>query len=77
MKLLPMTVSVNPAPPAVAEDGLRLVVNGTGLLAALIKKVWLLDVPPPGAGLNTVTVAVPADTMSAAWIAAVSWVEET
>ena len=31
-----------------------------------------LDVPPPGAGLTTVTVAVPALAMSAAGIAAVS-----
>ena len=77
MKLLPVTVSVNPAPPAVVAEGVRPVVVGTGLLAALIKKVWALDVPPPGAGLNTVTVAVPADTMSAAWIAAVSWFDDT
>ena len=36
-----------------------------------------MEVPPPGAGLNTVTVAVPAVTMSAAVIAAVSCVEDT
>jgi hypothetical protein len=77
MKLLPFTVSVKAGPPAVAEAGLRPVVVGTGLLAALIVKVWAFEVPPPGAGLNTVTVAVPAVTMSEAVIAAVSWVEET
>jgi len=76
-KLLPLTVSVKAAPPAVAEEGLRLVVTGTGLVAALIVKVWLLEVPPPGAGVNTVTVAVPAVTMSAAVIAAVSCVADT
>ena len=77
MKLLPFTVSVNPAPPAVAKAGLRLVVAGAGLLAILIVKVWALEVPPPGAGVNTVTVAVPAVVISEARIAAVSWVAET
>ncbi len=64
-------------PPAVADEGLRPVVVGTGLFAALIVKVWALEVPPPGAGLNTVTAAVPAVAMSEAGIAAVSWAEET
>src|ERR1017187_5168794 len=35
------------------------------------------DVPPPGAGVTTVTKAVPADTSSALGTAAVSCVEET
>src|SRR5437879_10696345 len=35
------------------------------------------DVPPPGAGLTTVTLAVPAAAMSAAGIVAASWVGET
>jgi hypothetical protein len=73
-KPVPFTVSVNPAPPAVAEAGLRPVVVGTGLL---IVKVWALEVPPPGAGFTTVTWAVPAVAMSAAVITAVNWVEET
>ncbi len=68
-KLLPLTVSVKAGPPAVAEEGLRLVVVGTGLL---IVKVRAPEVPPPGVGLNTVTEAVPAVAMSAAVIAAVS-----
>jgi len=76
-KFVPFTVSVNAAPPAVPEDGLRLVVVGTGLAGLLKVKVWALEVPPPGAGLNTVTWAVPAAAMSAAVIAAVNWVEET
>ena len=50
---------------------ISLVVAGTGL-DALIVNVWLLDVPPPGVGLNTVTEADPADAMSAAVIEAVS-----
>ena len=73
-KLLPLTVSVNAGPPAFAVAGLRLVVVGTGLL---IVKVRELEVPPPGAGLNTVTEAVPATAMSAAVITAVNRVEET
>ncbi len=40
-------------------------------------KVRALEVPPPGAGLNTVTEAVPAVAMSAAVIDALNWVEET
>ncbi len=76
MKLLPFTVSVKADPPAVADEGARLLTPGTGL-GAIIAKLWALEVPPPGAGLYTVTVAVPAVTMSEAGIAAVSWVEET
>lgn len=73
-KLLPLTVSVNAGPPAFAVAGLRLVVVGTGLLIVNVRE---LEVPPPGAGLNTVTEAVPAMAMSAAVIAAVNRVEET
>jgi len=40
-------------------------------------KIAVLDVPPPGAGLKTVTFAVPAVATSLAGIAAVSWVLET
>jgi hypothetical protein len=61
--------------PAVMEVGLieRLTV-GAG--AVVVKgRAW--DVPPPGAGLTTVTLSVPAAAMSAAVIAAVSWVEDT
>ena len=36
MKLLPVTVSVNPAPPAVIDVGLMPVVAGTGLLSAVL-----------------------------------------
>ena len=76
MKLLPLTVRVKAEPPAVADEGLMLVVAGTGLAAAFIVKVWAFEVPPPGAGLNTVTEAVPAVAMSAAVIAAVNWVAD-
>jgi hypothetical protein len=39
MKLIPFTVSVKAGPPAVAEEGLRPVVLGTGLSGTLIVKV--------------------------------------
>ena len=54
---LPLIVSVNAAPPAVAAFGLKLAMAGAGLL---IVKVRPFEVPPPGAALTTVTVAVPA-----------------
>jgi hypothetical protein len=72
-KLVPFTVSVNAAPPAVTEVGLRLVIVGTGLVAMIVKES-ALDVPPPGVGLTTVTLAVPAEAMSAAVVAAVNCV---
>ena len=77
MKLVPFTVRVKAAPPAVAELGLRPVVVGTGLSGTLIVNVWAFEVPPPGAGLKTVTLAVPATAMSAALIDAVSCVALT
>jgi hypothetical protein len=62
-------VSVKSVPPALAEMGLRLVMVGAGLE---IVKGSALDVPPPGAGLTTVTLTVPAVAMSAAVMSAVS-----
>jgi hypothetical protein len=50
--LLPFTVNVNAAPPANAELGDSEVNTPTGVLT---KKVWVFDVPPPGAGFNTET----------------------
>ena len=51
-KFVPFTVRVRSAPPAVALEGDKEVGLGTGLL--MVKGV-ALEVPPPGAGLNTVT----------------------
>src|SRR2546426_6536604 len=73
-KSVPVTVSVNPASPATAAVGFSPVVVGTGLV---MLKVCGFDVPPPGAGLTTVTCAVPPVAMSVAGMAAVSWVAET
>lgn len=71
---LPLRVSVNAAPPAAAEFGFRLVSAGAGLL---IVNVAAAVVPPPGAGLVTVTLAVPAVAISVAGIAAVNCVALT
>lgn len=73
-KPVPFTVKVNAAPPAVAPLGERDVIVGAGLFTV---KVDEADVPPPGAGLVTVTGNVPALPMSAAVIDAVSCVALT
>jgi len=73
MKFVPVTVSVKPGSPAVLLFGAMELSVGTGF-GALIVNVCALDRPPPGAGLNTVTGAVPAVAMSLAEIVAVSWV---
>ncbi len=52
-----------------------LVVVGTA--GSLTVTVRTAEVPPPGAGLNTVTEPVPAEAISAAVIVAVSCVPDT
>ncbi len=74
-KPVPVRVNVKAAAPAVAEVGAIKV--SVGPAAALIVKDTVADVPPPGAGLVTVTVAVPAVAISAAVIAAVNCVAPT
>lgn len=54
---------------ATQEVMLRLVNVGSGLV---IVNVWLVDVPPPGEGFVTVTVAVPVLVISTAGILAAS-----
>jgi hypothetical protein len=73
-KFVPVTVRLKPALPAEIELGFRDTAVGAGLLIVSIKAP---EVPPPGAGLETVTAAVPAAATSAAPIAACSWVLET
>lgn len=74
MKLVPFTVSVNAAAPAVAALGEIEVRDGTGLLTWEMVNVTALETPPPGAGLLTVTCAEPTVAISLAGIEAVSCV---
>jgi hypothetical protein len=75
-KLLPLTASVKAALPAVTLDGASEEIAGKGL-ALLMSNTAPLDAPPPGDGLLTVTVAVPALATSDAGTDAVSWVSLT
>ena len=77
IKLLPFTVSVKAAAPAVTNEGEILLSIGTGLAAALIVNVAPLLVPPPGVAVNTVIVAVPAALTFAAGTLAVNCVALT
>ena len=74
MKLEPFSVSVNADPPTVAELGAIPDRTGAGLGGGgeIIVKACAAEVPPPGAGLKTVTAAVPEETRSDAVMAAVS-----
>ena len=69
MKPEPLMVSVKTVPPAVAPVGEREV---TTRFALLIVNGMPAEVPPPGAGFVTVTLAVPAVAMSLAVIVAVT-----
>ena len=70
-KLEPLTVNVKAVPPAVAEEGDRLLLAGAD---ALIVNVVPGDVP---AEVVTVTIAVPAVAVRPAGTTAVSWVALT
>jgi len=73
MKLPPLIVSVNAPSPAVTAAGASSEIEGIGL-AALIVKFSALEVPPPGAGVITVTLAELAAVISAAGTWAISCV---
>jgi len=75
--LVPFTVKVNAAPPAVTLVGEIEASVGTGLGALEMLKTKFVEVPPPGVGLVTVTFALPEVVISEARIAAVSCVELT
>ena len=72
-KLVPLTVSVTPAAPAVTLAGASEDSVGTGL-ALVIVKADVFDVPPPGAGVLTATPALPAVLMLPDGTDAVSFV---
>jgi len=69
-KLLPFTVSVNLALPAITVDGDSEVAAGTGLTTVKAREGD--EVPPPGAGFKTVMAAEPVDVRSLAGTVAVS-----
>src|SRR6266567_3962442 len=73
----PFTVRVKAPVPAVADEGASEVIEGVRLSPWLMVKAILPEVPPPGAGLNTITWAVPATAMSAVLMAACSCVPLT
>ena len=73
-KFVPVMVRVKPPLPATAVAGLMLLIVGDGLVMV---NVAAPDSPPPGAGLKTVTFAVPAVTISLAGMAASNRVLET
>jgi len=50
MNWVPVTVSVNAAPPSTALSGESDVIVGTGLGGGLTVKVSVAEVPPPGPG---------------------------
>lgn len=78
-KFDPVAVRVSAELPAVADEGLIEVNEGTGLgfCCWVIVNSIAPEVPPPGGGLVTVTEAVAAFTRSGALICAVSVVELT
>ena len=73
-KLTPVAVMVKPASPAVAELGEIEVTPGEGLFTVNVAAV---EVPPPGAGLNTVMEIVAVAVRSLAGTAALSEVALT
>ncbi len=68
-KLVPLTVMVNVESPTVFDVGEMEVVVGTKLLTV---NVCALEVPPPGVGLKTVMLKVPAVVKSDDGIEAVN-----
>jgi len=75
-KSVPAMINVRLDLPAVVEVGLIDISVGTGFVVSITVKVWLFEVPPPGAGFTTATGNVPVAATSSAGITAVSWVDE-
>ena len=73
MKLVPSTVSIKEALPAVALLGVKTLSIGTGLLGVMVKGKAEL-VPPPGSGVKTVTDTDPAAIKFVAGTSAVNCV---
>ena len=70
-KFVPVTVRVKADSPTYPVAGVMDVIVGIGLGLPMLR-LNEFDIPPPGAGLNTVTTAVPDAAMAEAGIVAVS-----
>src|SRR5579864_316420 len=77
VEFIAITARVKVCAPTGAQLGSRELIVGIGFVPLLMAKFSILDVPPPGVGLATVTDAVPADAIAAAGMAAVNCVELT
>src|ERR1700680_4140496 len=75
-KFVPVTSRVKPVGRHYGVEAICVVdAESIVMVGAWIGNEIGLDVPPPGAGVNTVTCAVPADAISAAGIDVLSCVE--
>src|SRR5215831_13139906 len=74
MKCVPVTARVNCPPPARTGFGLSAVIAGVGFGGGVTCRMAAADVPPPGAGVNTVILAAPGLGMFADVILAVNCV---
>jgi hypothetical protein len=64
------------ATPVAPGAGVRPLIVGAAVSGRIVN-VWAVDVPPPGVGLKTVTLALPAVARSLAGMAAARVVAET
>jgi len=76
-KFVPLTVRVMDGRPGAALLGKIIVIAGTGLFPVVTEKFTTFEIPPPGAGLVTVTGTVPSEATASAGMAAVNCVELT
>src|SRR5215813_15129417 len=74
MKFVPVTARMNCPLPAITGFGLSAVIAGVGFGGGVTCKMAAADVPPPGAGENTVMLAEPGLGMFADVILAVNCV---
>jgi hypothetical protein len=76
-KFVPITARVKVCAPTGAQFGSRELIVGMGFVPLLMVKLTRFELPPPGAGLVTVTAGVPTEAIAAAGIAAFNCVELT
>ena len=76
-KFVPITAKVKACVPTGAQLGSRELIVGIWLVSLLMAKLTMLELPPPGAELVTITATVPAEAIAAAGMAAVNCVELT